>query len=261
MTVMSYNIRYNNPGDGIHAWPNRRDQVASMIRFYQADLIGVQEALRGQLDDLDARLPDHAWLGVGRDDGQDAGEFSAIFYRTGRFEVLDSGTFWLSETPEVVASKSWDAAITRIVTWAQFRDAATGETFYHVNTHFDHRGAQARLESARLLTEWVAETTGGAPVVVTGDFNLTPEDPPYPVLTEVLADAYHTAELPHHGPDGTYSGFEVQPVDDDRRIDYIFTRGPVQVLRHGTLSDHYPQGFPSDHLPVLAEVVIGAGGV
>ncbi|ARA94372.1 hypothetical protein AWN76_015255 [Rhodothermaceae bacterium RA] len=257
MIVMTYNIRYDNPGDGPHAWPHRRDQVASLIRFHGADLIGVQEALRGQMDDLAARLPDHAWLGVGRDDGRDAGEFSAIFYRADRFEVLDHGTFWLSETPEVVASKSWDAAITRIVTWARFRDAATGAVFYHVNTHFDHRGAQARLESARLLTAWIAETAGDLPVLVTGDFNLTPDDPPYPVLTQTLTDAYHASVLPHHGPDGTFSGFEVRPVDDGRRIDYIFTRGPVRVLRHGTLSDHYPSGFPSDHLPVLAEVVLG----
>lgn len=108
--MISFNIRYNNPADGEHAWPLRKERVASLLRFHQADLIGMQEVLQGQLEDLRALLPEYAWVGVGRDDGKNAGEFSPIFYRASRFEVLDSGTFWLSETPELVASKSWDAA-------------------------------------------------------------------------------------------------------------------------------------------------------
>ena len=231
--------------------------VARLIRFHEPDLIGVQEALRGQLDDLSERLPGYAWLGVGRDDGADAGEFSAIFYRTDRFEVLEEGTFWLSETPDVPGSTSWDAAITRVATYARFRDRATGETFHLFNTHFDHVGVQARLESARLLTRRIRALGDTEPVIVTGDFNVTPDAAPYAVLTETLRDAYHTSELPHHGPAGTFSGFEAGPLADARRIDYILTRGPVRTLRHATLADQHALGFPSDHLPVFAEVVVG----
>ena len=154
--VMTFNIRFDNPGDGPDAWPHRKDLAASMIRFHRAGLIGVQEALKHQLDDLTARLPGYAWVGVGRADGREAGEYSAILYRTDRFELMDDGTFWLSETPEVPGSKSWDAAIERIVTWAQFRDRETGKTFFHFNTHFDHVGQVARAESAKLILQRIA---------------------------------------------------------------------------------------------------------
>lgn len=254
LRVMTFNIRYDNPDDGPHAWPHRQDRVAGTIRFYEADLVGVQEALRGQMDDLAARLPDHAWLGVGRDaDG--GGEYSAIFYREDRFDVLDHGTFWLSETPEVPGSRSWDAAITRIATWARFRDRRTDETFYHFNTHFDHRGEQARTESARLLLRRIGALAGDAPVVVTGDFNFTEAAEGYDLLTAALEDAFYTTEAPHHGPEGTYQGFEVTG-DPGRRIDYIFTSEDVRVLRSGTLSDSWQGAYASDHLPVLAVVLI-----
>ncbi len=146
--VVSYNIRYNNPGDGEHAWPLRADRVANLLRFYNPDLFGLQEALQGQIDDLVARLPQYAWFGVGRDDGRSAGEGTPIFYRRDRFTLLDQGTFWLSETPEVPGSKSWDAAITRIATWGRFVDRTTGTRFLYLNTHFDHIGQTARERSA-----------------------------------------------------------------------------------------------------------------
>ena len=164
LRVISYNVRFNNPGDGINAWPERRDRVAALLRFHEADLIGVQEALAGQLDDLDAALPGHAWLGVGRDDGATTGEYTAIFYRTDRLELLDEGTFWLSPTPSVPGSVGWDAAITRIATWARFRDLRTGTAFVHLNTHFDHVGAEARTESARLIVDWLGGVDPATPV-------------------------------------------------------------------------------------------------
>lgn len=252
--VMSFNIRYNNPDDGVHAWPNRKDRVASMIRFHQADVAGLQEALIGQIRDLKQRLPGYAWVGVGRDDGKQGGEFSPIFYRTDYLEVLDHGTFWLSETPDVPGSVGWDAALPRIVTWVLFRDRrrSENEAFYHFNTHFDHRGEQARRESARLLVQRIDSIARQENVVVTGDFNVTPDTETYRTLTEELDDARSVVDAPH-GPPGTYSSFEVGN-EENRRIDYIFRKNGTIVRRFGTLTDQWHGHYPSDHLPVLATV-------
>ncbi len=257
LRVMTFNIRYNNPGDGEHAWPNRKERVASTILFNQADLVGVQEALKEQMDDLAGLLPGYAWLGVGRDDGKEAGEYSAIFYNPSRFEVLESGTFWLSTTPEVPGSKDWDAAITRIVTWAHFKDIPSGDTFYHFNTHFDHRGEEARERSAELIAERAPQMAGDLPLVVTGDFNFTEDAPGYSVLTEKLHDTFYTSQQPHHGPDETiYGGFEVTH-ETGRRIDYIFVNDHFSVLQHATLSDNWDGAFASDHLAVITTLAPG----
>jgi endonuclease/exonuclease/phosphatase family metal-dependent hydrolase len=255
LRVMTFNIRYNNPGDGVNAWPHRKEKVASMIRLHDADLIGVQEALKDMLDELDALLPAYTWLGVGRTDGKEAGEYSAILYRKSRFEVLDQGTFWLSETPAVPGSKSWDAAIERIATWAQFRDRTTGQVFYHFNTHYDHIGVQAREESSRLLKRRIAEIAGDTPVVLTGDFNVERSAAAYQVLVggaEALRDVHDHSALPHHGPTSTWNAFTA--IEPGRWIDFIFVRGPVAVGQHAVLSDTWDGLFPSDHLPVLAEI-------
>jgi hypothetical protein len=142
--VMSFNIRLNTPADSANAWPHRKEMVASMMRFHRADLTGVQEALKDQMDDLTKLLPEFGWMGVGRDDGKEAGEYSAIFYLKDRFAVLEQNTFWLSESPEKPGSMGWDAACVRIVTWAKFKDKRMGKAFYHFNTHFDHIGEKAR---------------------------------------------------------------------------------------------------------------------
>ena len=253
---MSYNIRYNNPNDEQHAWPHRSEHVASTIRFNQADLIGVQEALKDQLDDLSRLLPEYAWLGVGRDDGQDAGEFSAILYRKDRFEPLDSGTFWLSKNPMVPGSKDWDAAITRIVTWAHFKDLKADTSVFHFNTHFDHRGELAREKSAELLENRLSRIANDYPTVLTGDFNFPPEAAGYQILTSSLTDALLASKEPHHGPVETiYGGFEVTH-EPGRRIDYLFTKNNLNVLQHATLSDNWQGAFASDHLAVVATVVV-----
>lgn len=251
--LMSYNIRYNNPDDGIHAWPNRKHRVAALIRFHGADLLGVQEALEGQVNDLNRGLPNFDWFGVGRTDGANEGEFSAIFYRTSRFELLEHDTFWLSPTPDVPGSQGWDAALPRIVTWGKLRDKATGGQFYHFNTHFDHRGETARTESAKLLVARIDSLADTSRVVVTGDFNLTDDAEGYDVLTGALRDAHHTSITEHYGPESTFYGFELSD-GPGPRIDYIFTSGDVRVLRHGTLTDNVNGAYPSDHLPVLAEI-------
>ena len=261
--VMTFNIRYDEPRDKENAWPNRKELVAGMIRFHHADLVGVQEALKRQLSDLDVLLPDYAWLGVGRGDGKAAGEFSAIFYRKARFKPLQSSTFWLSETPQVPSS-GWDASYPRIVTWVKFQDLETAKIFFHFNTHFDHRGVQARTESARLLLKRIREMAGNLPVVVTGDFNFTESSDGYQILTgkhaetsssahPSLQDARYISQHGHYGPTSTFNEFKA--LIPERKIDYVFVKGNIRVLQHGVLSDTWDGRFPSDHLPVLAEIV------
>jgi endonuclease/exonuclease/phosphatase family metal-dependent hydrolase len=264
LRVMSFNIRYDNPADGEDAWPKRRAKAASMIRFHRADVAGLQEALRGQIADLEAALPEFGWFGSGRSAERD-GEHCAVLFRKDRVEVLDQNTFWLSETPEVAGSRSWDAALPRIVTWGRLRDRRTGAAFWLFNTHFDHMGETARRESARLLLRKVAEIAGrDTPVVVTGDFNSTPDSEPYRILTSPgpegeppgLVDALFASAHPHHGPTSSWNAFKA--IEPGRRIDFVLVRPPVEVRQHGILSDTFDGRFPSDHLPVVAEVAVGA---
>ena len=258
---MSFNIRFDNPDDGPNAWPHRMDFVASMFRFHQADIVGVQEALHHQLEDLQTLLPGFSWVGVGRDDGKQAGEFSAIFFRNDRYTLIEDGTFWLSETPEEPGSMSWDTAITRIVTWARLHERSSDRTFIIFNTHYDHRGVVAREQSSRLLMDRINELAQGDPVIVTGDLNVTEDQMAYRILAEpdlhsgemVLFDGFYHSRYGHHGPDTTWNGFrEIVP---NRRIDYIFVNSGFSVVQHGILADVRDGRFPSDHLPVLAEIV------
>jgi endonuclease/exonuclease/phosphatase family metal-dependent hydrolase len=257
---MTFNLRYDTPSDGANAWPHRRDWVAALIRFHAPDALGVQEALAHMLTDLDARLPDFARVGVGRADGRAGGEFSAILYRRDRLELLDSGTFWLSPTPEVAGSKGWDAAIERIATWARFRDRRTGCRHVHLNTHFDHVGEQARQESARLIRRRIAALADGMPVLVTGDLNADPASGPYRILTrDTIADAtppFRDALVAsrdgHYGPTSTWTAFRA--IEPGRRIDYVLVSPEVRVLKHAVLPDSWDGRFPSDHLPVVAAV-------
>ena len=255
---MSFNLRYDTPNDSANAWPNRKDWVAGLIRFHGADVVGVQEALAHMLTDLDARLPGFSRVGVGRADGRSRGEFSAIFYRSDRLALLDSGTFWLSPTPEVAGSKGWDAAIERVATWARFRDRLTGCTHLQLNTHFDHIGEQARQESARLIRRRLAQLANGQPIVMTGDLNSTPTSGAYRILTRdtvagatpPLADAMLTSRSGHYGPTSSWTAFRA--IEPGRRIDYVLVSTPVTVSAHGILPDSWNGRFPSDHLPVLA---------
>src|SRR5258705_1409879 len=155
--VMTFNIRLNTAVDSLNAWPYRKDKVASQILFHKIDLLGIQEALHVQIMDLKERLPQYKYVGVGRDDGREKGEYSAIFYDTTRFQLLQGQTFWLSETPEEPGSKSWDAAYTRVVTWAKLKDRKTKKEFFAFNTHFDHMGQVARRESAKIVLKRVKE--------------------------------------------------------------------------------------------------------
>jgi len=258
LRVMTFNLRLDVASDGPNAWPHRRDRVAGLIRFHQADVVGVQEALAHMLTELDAQLPGFSRVGVGRADGKAGGEFSAIFYRTDRLELLDSGTFWLSPTPEVPGSKGWDAAIERIATWGRFRDRRTGCVHVHLNTHFDHIGEQARQESARLIRRRLATLSTGVPAFVTGDLNTDPTSVAYRIFTRdsipgaiaPLRDAHEVSRDGHYGPESTWTAFrEIEP---GQRIDYVLVASPIPVMAHGILTDRWDGRFPSDHLPVLA---------
>ena len=260
LRVMTFNIRYDNRGDGINAWPNRKEWVASLMRWHDADVIGVQEALHHQLTDLDTRLPGFSRVGVGRTDGRLQGEFSAIFYRTARIALRDSGTFWLSPTPERPGSKGWDTAIERIATWAHFTDRRTGCEWLQLNTHFDHIGETARQESARLIRRRLAQLAKGLPIVMTGDLNTEPKDAPYRILTTEriddavppLHDAFLVSRTGSYGPTSSWNAFKA--IEPNRRIDYVLVSAPVNVEQHAILPDMWDGRFPSDHLPVMAEV-------
>jgi endonuclease/exonuclease/phosphatase family metal-dependent hydrolase len=253
--VMTFNIRYNNPGDSLDAWPYRKDKVASQILYHEAHLLGVQEALHGQMQDMKERLPGFKTIGIGREGGE-KGEYSAVFYDTSRLQALQSATFWLSQTPEVVASKGWDAAITRIVTWVRFRDRKTKKIFYAFNTHFDHIGKEARRESAKLLLAKVKEIAGAYPAVITGDFNAQPTDEPIRLILDAsnplrLVDSKEISKTPHYGPTGTFNGFKNKE-RSDQPIDYIFLKGNWKVLKHASISETWGGRFASDHFAVLA---------
>lgn len=252
--TMSYNLRYDNPGDSTNAWTHRRERVANLIRFYEPDIIGTQEGLLHQLQYLDKQFKNMGRIGVGRNDGNAEGEFTAIYFDSNKLELISDSTMWLSETP-AEPSKSWDAALPRILTFGRFKSRASGQEFYVFNTHFDHIGDTARAESAKLILETIDEVAGESPVVVTGDFNAPPDSEPYQILTEQLSDAYENTEIPHVGPLFTFKGFAVNGNQgQERRIDYIFTNSQVEVLKHAIIPDFRNGSFTSDHLPVIVDL-------
>lgn len=251
--VITYNIRYNNPGDGVNSWPNRSKEVAALLNFHRADVFGLQEALIGQIEDIQSQLPHMNWIGVGRDDGQKSGEYSPIFYNKNKFKVLKSGWFWLSENPSK-PGLGWDAACNRICTWALFKTDKKDRQFLFFNTHFDHQGIMARTESAKLILKKIKELNPAKlPVILTGDFNMTPEFEPISVITKELKDSKTISSETPYGPEGTFNGFKFDsPLKD--RIDYVFVNNQVVVKQYGVLSDSKNQRYPSDHLPVFVNI-------
>lgn len=255
--VMTYNIRVA-VDKGENSWENRKEAVASIIRESNADIVGLQEALKIQLDDLKTLLPEFEYVGVGRDDGKTSGEYSAIFYNKNRFEIIEDSTIWLSDTPEV-PSIGWDAAYKRVLTWAKIRDRFTGKTFYHFNTHLDHKGEIAKLEGANLVNDKVAEITVKEPAVVTGDFNFPPDYKAYQLLVggrrDYMFDAQKVAEKDSSGDNVTFNDFG-EFVQKGNKIDYIFVKNDIEVKSHKIIYDKINGRYPSDHMPVVAEVVI-----
>ncbi len=256
LTLMSYNIKLDYPKEGDNSWDNRRDWMIGQIQFYAPDILGVQEAMPNQMKDMDSVLVDYGFIGVGRDDGNDEGEYSAIFYNKKKFKIIEGSTFWLSETPDKV-SMGWDAVCNRVCTYALFENVTTKQQLWVFNTHFDHVGEVARLKSVSLILDKIkAINANNLPLVLMGDFNLEPETENIKLFKTALNDSKEVSITPPFGPTGTFNGFEFdKPVN--RRIDYLFvSKGSIQVNKYAVLSDSKDLKYPSDHLPVYIEVSI-----
>jgi endonuclease/exonuclease/phosphatase family metal-dependent hydrolase len=253
INVATYNVRYDTPNDGPNAWPNRKENVKALVRFHEWDIFGTQEGLRHQMNGI-AELEEFAFIGKGRDDGGEKGEHSAIFYKKDRFKVLESGDFWLSETPEKTG-KGWDATCcNRICSWAKFKDRNTKKDFYFFNVHFDHQGVEARRQSGFLMEKKIKEIAGNALIICMGDFNSTPETEQIKTMKSFLSDCHDVAAQPPYGPEGTFNAFQFD-AKMENRIDYIFVSKPIKVLKYGVLTDAKNQRYPSDHQPVVAKVI------
>lgn len=253
LKVMSFNIRLNVDSDKENSWTNRKQDAVDLLSYYHADYFGVQEALPEQMKEIKNCLKNYDYVGVGRDDGKEKGEFSAIFYDTERLQVIKSGTFWLSETPEK-PSKGWDAAYNRVCTYAVFKDKKSKKEFLAMNLHFDHIGNVARVKSADLILKKIKEINPkNLPLTLSGDFNLTDDTEPIKIISQNLKDSFYNSEKKHYGPKGTFTAFNVTEVPQDR-IDYIFVKGfKIKSNRH--INDRRENLlYPSDHFPVLTEL-------
>lgn len=253
--VMSYNIKYDNVNDTVNNWNFRKEAMVRLVQHYGPQFVGMQEVLLNQLEYLDEHLPDYGYIGVGRDDGKQKGEYSPILYNSQHFELISANTFWLSPTPEKV-SKGWDAALERICTYGRFKDKSTGKELYVFNTHFDHVGTEARKQSVNLILQKIkAVNTQNLPVVVTGDFNLEPDSEPIQLMQAGMTDAQQATQQPFYGPTGTFNGFDHSMVLD-RRIDYIFVEN-LRVRTYLHIDDRMENNMHiSDHLAVLATLSI-----
>lgn len=260
LNVMSYNIRYDNPEDSLNNWQYRKDVAAKIIKTKDIDIVGTQEVLHNQLVDLQERLPEYTAIGVGRQDGIEKGEYSALFYKRDRFTEVSSGYFWLSETPEVAGSIGWDGACERIATWAILKDKQTGREVFAINTHLDHVGKIARQEGVTLLLTKAAELSKGLPIIMTGDFNATPDSDVIKHVTntslkEHLTNA-KTIAKEFTGTEWTFHDFGKIPVENRDYIDYIFVSSNIETDKFEVLPEKLDEVFLSDHVPVVAKIKI-----
>lgn len=254
LKALSYNLRVDFGGDGENNWEFRRGLLVGQIGFYAPDFIGTQEGKHHQLEFIRTALPEYSYIGLSRDNSKTDGEFSAIFYKPGRFKLLSNATFWLSETPNE-KSKGWDAALERICTYGLFEEIVTGKQFYVFNTHLDHMGELARTNSAKLIVEKIkAVNTKSLPVIFTGDFNGESNSAAYQAIVAFMDDSKIVSKTKPFGPTGTFNAFKFhEPVT--LLIDYIFvSKGNIDVLKYAVFSDSKDCKYPSDHLPVYAEI-------
>lgn len=251
----TFNVRYDNPEDSLNNWKYRRDKVAGFVKTQHIDICGMQEVLHNQLEDLKARLPEYAVVGVGRDDGKTAGEYSPLFFRKDKFELLDSHTFWLSQYPDSAGFIGWDGACTRIATWAKLKERKTGRIIMAVNTHFDHVGTEARRNSALLIIKKIKEIAGQNPAVLTGDFNVSEKWEAYQTITHntfVLKDAWKIAQK-RRGVNYTWHDFGREPMNKREKIDFIFVTPGITVTEAYIPKEAKgPTGYLSDHNPHVA---------
>ena len=251
LKIATFNLRMDTPSDGENAWFHRKDMVNDLIRFYGFDLFGTQEGFTHQLNDI-LRLSDYLFIGVGRDDGKDAGEHCAIFYRSDRFKVLDQGDFWLSEHPEK-PGRGWDGTCcNRICTWGKFEDLKNHKQFYFFNVHYEYEGDVARRESSNLMISRIKSIAGNQPVFLTGDFNAFPTEEPIRILNDsgFLNDSYKITKEAPFGPVCTYHGYD-STIKTEERLDYIWVTDSIQIDKYGVLTNTLYGHTPSDHFPVM----------
>jgi endonuclease/exonuclease/phosphatase family metal-dependent hydrolase len=254
LRVMSFNVRYPNPGDGADRWEARRDLLVATIRDARPDLIGTQELFKEQGDYIVEKLPEYAWFGRSRR-GNSENEHMGVFYRKETVQLLDSGDFWLSETPDTPASMSWGVTLPRMVTWGMFEHAAAKRRLYFLNTHFAHRreDEDARTRSARVIVERIGKLRGDLPLVLAGDYTAALDSEAYRALAAILKDARAGLRDPA-GDIGTFHGFRGQP--GAARIDWILYRGDLRPSRFETITSNAGGRYPSDHFPLVAEFEI-----
>jgi len=250
---MSFNIRLDVASDGENRWDARKEKVAGLMNYYEADFIGAQEVQYHQLVFLKTRLINYSTVGVGRDDGREAGEYSCIFYNAKKFKLLQQSTFWLSQTPDSV-SMGWDAVCNRVCNYVLFQSKKTNKMFWVFNTHFDHIGKKARLESAKLIIEKIRQlNTKNYPVIFSGDLNCKPEESSYQYINSVLQNTRDISRQPAYGPADTWNGFAFDKKPEGR-IDHIFVskHKKINVQKFATITDSFEKKYPSDHFPILA---------
>lgn len=250
--VATFNIRMKTNNDVGNLWDDRKDAVCNLIKFHGFDIFGIQEGFIEQVQDMQERLNEYNYVGVGRDDGGQKGEHAAIFYNKNRFEALKSGTFWLSDSDTQRPNKGWDAALPRICTWGIFKDKKNGKKVIFMNTHFDHIGVVARKESAKQILSKAKEFAKDLPLILTGDFNVDENDEAYFTLAKsgTVQDTYDLAPIKYL-PNATFNGWG-KSLKNQGRIDHIFITKPFKVLKYGVLTDTYMGKFPSDHFPVIS---------
>jgi endonuclease/exonuclease/phosphatase family metal-dependent hydrolase len=250
LRVMTFNIRYGTADDGENSWQFRKENVVQTINNFKPDLLGLQEALQFQIDEFLKQMPDYAFVGVGRDDGKSSGEYSAILYLKDRFKIDSTGTFWFSDTPEIVASKNWGNNITRICTWACLSDKTSGNKFYMFNLHLDHESQTSREKSTILLTKKISEKT--LPVILTGDFNCGEKNPALQtVISSGMVDTYRKLHVKQMN-EGTFNSFKGDSTGD--KIDFIFISNHFEAKRSDIIRKEYNGKYPSDHFPVSAVI-------
>ena len=253
--VGEFNIRNDNAKDAAagNGWAVRCPVVCDILKVESFDIFGTQEGLHNQLEDMHAALPDYNYVGVGRNDGKTSGEYAAIFYNSDRVKCLSNGHFWLSETPEVVGSVGWDAKYTRICTWGQFKDKKTGNKFYYVNTHLDHRGKEAQKNGLKLIVERIGSINPeGYPMVLTGDFNIKPDNAGLVDLDTKMQSARKVAEKTDSH--NTFNGWSVKKTD--MIIDYIYVSGFSSCPEYKTVTEKYVERpFVSDHYPIISRLI------
>lgn len=260
VNVMSFNIRMDNPEDSLNNWKYRKDVAAQIIKDQNIDIVGTQEVLHNQLQDLLERLPDYNYVGVGREDGKQKGEYAALFYKKERFEEEESGTFWLSETPDVAGSKGWDGACERVASWAVLKDKETGKKIFAINTHLDHVGETARQKGVTLLIDRAKQLSNGLPVIITGDFNAERESGVIkhaldPNNSMQLFDSYAIASTTDNAK-WTFHDFGKLPEEERPYIDYIFVNKSVIVDEYKVMDEKLNDIYLSDHCPIVAKLTI-----